>query len=309
MVRATTNARSRVYAAPILNQCCAFEPTKSFFNSIDPCRTHSRVLALNWRTIEWRHNSLPLGTNANRARFKGMDALSSWPRNRLLRALPSRDLKRLMPELERIRCQYRQILMDDDSSLDHVFFPDSGVVSVVAVYSDGSIIEMATIGREGFTDVQAAFGAKTSSARLLVQIQGSAAKMPRAAFTRAMESMPSVRKLMHAYVQAFLVQVMVSVACNGTHSLKQRLARWLLMMRDRSDDDALPITQDLLAEMLGVQRPSITIAARELEGAGLIERGRRQVTILDRKGLTKASCECYQLVRERVAFHLPKTYV
>jgi hypothetical protein len=80
-----------------------------------------------------------------------MDALSSWPRNRLLRALPSRDLKRLMPELKRIRCQYRQILMDDDSSLDHVFFPDSGVVSVVAVYSDGSIIEMATIGREGFT--------------------------------------------------------------------------------------------------------------------------------------------------------------
>jgi CRP-like cAMP-binding protein len=309
MVRATTNGRSRVYATPILNQYCAFEPTKSFFNSIDPCRTHSRVLALNWRTIEWRHNSLPLGTNANRAQFKGMDALSSWPRNRLLRALPSRDLKRLMPKLERIRCQYRQILIDDDSSLDHVFFPDSGVVSVVAVYSDGSIIEMATIGREGFTDVQAAFGAKTSSARLLVQIQGSAAKMSRAAFTRAMESMPSFRGLMNAYVQAFLVQVMVSVACNGTHSLKQRLARWLLMMRDRSDDDALPITQDLLAEMLGVQRPSITIAARELERAVLIERGRRQVTILDRKGLTKASCECYQLVRERVAFHLPKTYL
>jgi CRP-like cAMP-binding protein len=113
---------------------------------------------------------------------------------------------------------------------------------------------------------------------------------------------------MNAYVQAFLEQVLVSVACNGAHSLKQRLARWLLMMRDRSDGDVLLITQDLLAEMLGAQRPSITIAARELERAGLIERGRRQVTILNRKGLTKASCECYQLVRERVAFHLPKTY-
>ena len=213
-----------------------------------------------------------------------------------------------MPELKQIRCQYRQILMDADSSLDHVFFPDSGVVSVVAVYSDGSIIEMATIGREGFADVQATFGAKISSARLLVQIQGSAAKMSRAAFTRAMESMPSFRKLMYAYVQAFLEQVMVSVACNGAHSLKQRLARWLLMMRDRSDDDALPITQDLLAEMLGVQRPTITNVAGELERAGLIKRGRRQVTILDRKGLTKASCECYQLVRERTTFHLPKTY-
>src|SRR5258707_2837863 len=132
--------------------------------------------------------------------------------------------------------------------------------------------------------------------------------MTRAAFVRAMGSMPSFRGLMLAYVQAFLEQVLVSVACNGAHSLKERLARWLLMMRDRSDDDVLSITQNLLGEMLGAQRPSITNAARELERAGLIRRGRRQVTILDRQGLQKASCECYQLLRERVAFHLPKTY-
>jgi CRP-like cAMP-binding protein len=113
---------------------------------------------------------------------------------------------------------------------------------------------------------------------------------------------------MYAYVHAFLEQVLVSAACNGAHSLKERLARWLLMMRDRSDNDALQITQDLLAEMLGVQRPTITNAARELERAGFIERGRRQVTILDRQGLIGASCECYQLVRTRLAQHLPKTY-
>ena len=113
---------------------------------------------------------------------------------------------------------------------------------------------------------------------------------------------------MFAYVQAFLEQVLVSGACNGAHSLKERLARWLLMMRDRADGDTLLITQDLLAEMLGAHRPSITHAVRELELAGLIEHGRRQVTILDREGLKKASCECYQLVRERIAFHLPKTY-
>src|SRR5664280_3881136 len=238
-----------------------------------------------------------------------MNALSNWPRNRLLLALPSSNLKRLMPELEHIRCQREQVLMDADSSLDHVFFPESGVVSAVAVYADGSIIEMATIGREGCTGVQAVFGAKSSSVRLLVQIPGSAAKMSRATFMRAMESMPSFRSLMYAYVQAFLEQVMVSVACNGAHSLKERLARWLLMMRDRSDEGALLITQNLLAEMLGVQRPIITRRIRELERAGLIERGRQQVTILDRPGLMAASCECYQLVRERVAFHLPKTYV
>jgi CRP-like cAMP-binding protein len=226
-----------------------------------------------------------------------------------LLALPPRHLKRLMPELEHIECQRAQVLMDADSSLDHVYFPESGVVSVVAVYADGNIIEMATIGREGCTGIQAVFGAKSSSVRLLVQIPGTAAKISRPAFMRAMRSVPAFRSLMFAYVHAFLEQVLVSVACNGAHNLNQRLARWLLMMRDRCDDDAMRITQSLLAEMLGVQRPSITNAARELERAGLIARGRRQVTILDRQGLTEASCECYQLVRTRIAFHLPKTYI
>src|ERR1700677_1547158 len=230
----------------------------------------------------------------------GMNELSNWPRNRLLRALPSGNLKRITPELEQIRCRSGQILVDADSSLDDIYFPDSGVVSIVAVFGDGKIIEMATIGREGCTGFQAAFGAKKSSVRLFVQIPGSAAIMSRATFTRAMKTMPSFRGLMFAYVQAFLEQVMVSVACNGAHSLTERLARWLLMMRDRTDDDTLRVTQELLAEMLGVQRPTITNAAKELERAGLIERGRQQITLLDRQGLMKASCECYGLVRERV---------
>jgi CRP-like cAMP-binding protein len=237
-----------------------------------------------------------------------MSPASDLTRNRLLLALPSRNLARLAQDLELIRYRREQVLIEADSSLDHVYFPDSGVVSVLAVYADGSAIEMATIGREGCTGVQAVFGAKTSSIRLYVQIPGGAAKMSRAAFARAMRSMPSFRALMFAYLQAFLEQVLVSVACNGAHSVKQRLARWLLMMRDRSDADTLPVTQDLLAEMLGVQRPTITNAARELEAAGLVARGRRQITIRNRPRLIKASCECYQLVRERTATHLPKTY-
>src|SRR6202047_4963904 len=151
-----------------------------------------------------------------------MTALSNGPRNRLLLALPSSDLQQLMPELQHIRCERGQVLMDADSPLDHVFFPDNGVVSVVALYADGSIIEMATIGREGCTSVQAIFGAESSSVRLLVQIPGDATRMSRAVFTRALESMPPFRSLMYAYAQAFLEQVMVSVACNGAHSLKQR---------------------------------------------------------------------------------------
>ena len=241
-------------------------------------------------------------------RHLDMTQPKNWPQNRLLLALPSSNLKRLMTELKQVPCQHGQILMDADGSLDNVFFPDSGVISVVAVYADGSIIEMATVGREGCTGFQAFFGEKESSVRLLVQISGSASKLSRAAFARAMQSLPSFRNLMSANVHAFLEQVLVSVACNGAHTVKQRLARWLLMMRDRSDADTLPITQTVLAEMLGVQRPTITHAIRDLEQGDLIEPGRGQVTVRDRQGLMQASCECYQLVRTRTAFRLPKTY-
>src|SRR5690349_4271924 len=130
--------------------------------------------------------------------------------NRLLLSLPPRNLNQLAPNLEFIRCERGQILLDLDASIDHVFFPNSGVISVVAVYSDGNVIEMATVGREGCAGVQAFFGAKRSSARLLVQIPGSAAKMPRLVFNRAMRSIPSFYGLMSAYVQAFLEQVLVS---------------------------------------------------------------------------------------------------
>src|SRR5262245_15944101 len=226
-----------------------------------------------------------------------MNVPSNWPRNRLLLALSDCDIKQLLPELEYIECKREQVLIDADSSLDYVFFPDSGVISVVAVYPDGSIIEMATIGREGSTGFQAVFGARTSSTRLLVQVPGSAAKMSRTAFAKAMETMPAFRNLMLAHVHVFLEQVMVSAACNGAHTLKHRLARWLLMMRDRNDSDVLPLTQDLLAEMLGVHRPTITNVARALQLDGLIECSRGQVTVIDRAGLIGASCECYQVVR------------
>src|ERR1700730_6984440 len=124
-----------------------------------------------------------------------MSAASDRPRNRLLLALTSRNLKRLMPELEHIPYQRQQVLMAADSSLDHVYFPDGGVVSVVAVYADGSVIEIATDGREGCAGLHAGFGAKTASDRLLVQIPGSAAKMCPAAFAQAIESMPSFQNL------------------------------------------------------------------------------------------------------------------
>ena len=123
-----------------------------------------------------------------------------------------------------------------------------------------------------------------------------------------MQSMPAFQNVATVYVQAFLEQVMMSVACNGAHNVKERLARWLLMMRDRSDDDALPLTQGLLAEMLGVQRPTITIVLRDFQRAGLVELSRQRVTIRNRRGLMGESCECYELLRTRIARHLPKAF-
>jgi CRP-like cAMP-binding protein len=250
-------------------------------------------------------NFLSVGTLRVCWGFKGMPGL---PLNRLLLALPPDDLARLMADLEQVSCQRGDILIDVDGPIHHVFFPDSGIVSVVSVYANGDIVEMATIGREGCTGFRAIFGATLSSVRFFVQVPGLTTRMSRVTFMRAMDSMPAFRTLMFAYVPAFLEQVLASVACNATHSLKQRLARWLLAMRDRVEGDQLFITQDLLADMLGAYRPSITHVARELERAGLIERGRRHIKILDREGLRKESCECYDLVRDRISSYLPKTY-
>ncbi len=231
-----------------------------------------------------------------------------WPAIASFVPSPIEVLASILPDLGFVECEREQVLIDADSTLDYVYFPDSGVISIVGVYPDGSIIEMATIGREGSTGFQAVFGARSSSARLFVQLQGTAAKMSRRAFIRAVETLPAFRTLMHAHVHAFLEQVMISAACNGAHGLRQRLARWLLMMRDRHDSDEMPLTQDLLAEMLGVHRPSITNVVGDLQRQGLIGYGRGRVTLLDRDGLMKASCECYGLVRTRIAQHLPKTY-
>ena len=238
-----------------------------------------------------------------------MSAISTtWPRNHLLLALPGRLLKQVIPLLEHIECKREQVLIDADSHLSHVYFPDNGVISIVAVYPNGNVMEMATIGREGGTGFQAVFGARVSSVRLYVQVPGTAAKMSRNAFQGATEAMPAFRQLMQAHVHAFLEQVMVSAACNGSHNLGQRLARWLLMMRDRHDEDTLPVTHDLLAEMLGAQRPSISHALANLRRAGVIQSDRKRLIIRDRDGLIRASCECYMLVRTRTARHLPKTY-
>jgi CRP-like cAMP-binding protein len=205
-------------------------------------------------------------------------------------------------------CTRDQVLIEADAALDQVYFPESSVVSLNTIFADGTAANMASIGREGCTGVPAVLGARVSSVRLLTQIPGAAMRMSRRAFTWALETIPDFRALMCDYGQAFLHQAMVSGACNGAHRLNQRLARWLLTTRDRSDSDSLPVTQNLLADLLGVQRQSISNALGDLERARLVENARQQITILDRRGLAAKSCECYQRLRDRLAFHLPMTY-
>jgi len=157
------------------------------------------------------------------------------PRNRLFLALPPDHLRRLRPALDFVPCTRDQVLIDADHALDQVYFPETSVVSLSTVFADGTAVDMATIGREGCTGVQAVLGAKVSSVRLLTQIPGTAMRMSRRAFAWAMNSLPSFKSLMYDYAQAFLDQALVSGACNAAHRLDQRLARWLLTTRDRSD--------------------------------------------------------------------------
>ena len=228
------------------------------------------------------------------------------PRNRLFLALPQSQFRRLRPALDTVECVRDQVLIDTDEAIDRVYFPESAVVSLSTVFADGTSVDMATIGREGCTGVQAVLGAKVSSVRLLTHIPGTAMRLSRRAFSSAVNALPDFKAVMYDYAQAFLDQALVSGACNAAHQLNQRLARWLLTTRDRSDCDTLPVTQTLLADMLGVQRPTITVALGEFERAGLIAGARRQVTILDRAGLAEESCECYGRLRERLGFGVPE---
>jgi CRP-like cAMP-binding protein len=236
--------------------------------------------------------------------FRMLDTLHTSS-NRLLLALQPKSLQRLRPELETAFCKRDQVLIDTDAALDHVYFPETAVVSLTTEFADGSAVEMATIGREGCTGVQVVLGAKVSPARVLTQMPGRATRMSRRAFAWAMESLPDFKELMYEYAQAFLDQALISGACNAAHRLNQRLARWLLTTRDRSDEDTLPVTQSLLAELLGVQRPTMTSALGGFERAGLIAGARRQITIVDRTGLTEESCECYHRLKERLGFNVP----
>lgn len=217
--------------------------------------------------------------------------------NRLLTALPPDDFGRLMPHLERALLTVKQALFEPNRAIEHVYFIEAGLVSVVAGAQGNGLTEVGMIGREGMVGLPAVFGVQTSPHRAMTQAAGYALRMRADDLRPAMEEIGSLRGLLLRYAQAQMVQAAQGVACNGRHSLRQRLGRWLLDAQDRIEDGGIPVTHEAISKMLAVRRSGVTLALGWLEERGMIEAGRGSIIILNRANLKEASCECHGIIR------------
>jgi CRP-like cAMP-binding protein len=215
--------------------------------------------------------------------------------NRLLVALPSDDYDRLLPHLEKVSLSLRDILYEANGPITHVFFPLNGVVSLVINDSDFTL-EVGIIGNDGMVGTPVFLGADRSPTTTIVQIPGDALRMEVKVFQKEMRRDGPLLSLIQRYTQAMINQISQSIVCNRRHSVKKRMCRWLLMSHDRMAGDEFPLTHEFLAQMLGVRRPTLTSVAGTLQKAGLISYHRGTITVLDRKGLEAACCECYKVV-------------
>lgn len=217
--------------------------------------------------------------------------------NRLLAALPADDFARLERYMRVVPLGHQQVLADPGEELEDAYFPHSGAVSIMTGMREGGYAEIATIGAEGVVGLGSILGGDTTPTRVLVQIAGIGTQIPLKPLRAAIDQSSTFRAIMHRYIRARFVQIGQSVACNGLHSVEERFARWLLMAHDRARRDTFDLTHELLAEMLGVHRPSVTVVARMMQSAGLIRYSRGVITVTNRKGLEATSCECYGVVR------------
>lgn len=228
--------------------------------------------------------------------------------NRLLASLSHVDRAILEPAMAVVLLNRDDLLFDAGEDVTHSYFPGPGVVaSLVIDMSDGRAVEAATIGREGAVGGIVSAGQKPAFARAVVQIGGTALRIETAALESAKERSSAIRDLFSRYADTLLAQTMQSVACNALHPLDARLCRWLLTTHDRVDSDEISLTQEYLAEMLGVQRTTVSGVARHLQERGLISYTRGRMVILDRQGLEACACECYAAVQAHFRSVLPDT--
>jgi CRP-like cAMP-binding protein len=216
--------------------------------------------------------------------------------NLLLAALPPDDLERILPQLEMVPIKVKELLHKPGERIDYVYFPGVGFCSIVTVLEDGSMVEAAAIGREGVVGLAAATQTDTpvSTASMAQSEINVCYRIKAESFRHEMERCGTFNALVTRYSQALMSFVMQSAACNASHSIEQRLARWLLAARDRVDTDEFLLTQEFIAMMLGASRSTVSEVAVELQKAGFITYHRGRVTILNREALEAASCECYR---------------
>jgi len=219
-------------------------------------------------------------------------------RNRILAALPEAEFSLVAAHLVHVYLELGECLHRAGDKIEQVYFPEIGFISALSVLSDGSPLEIGLIGAEGVAGVSVILGATTSYSETMCQTGGGAHRIPVAAFKQVVEQAPHLRDLLLRYVHVFHVQVAQTAACNSHHDMGQRLARWLLAAHDRSGVPQLSLTQDLIAVMLGVRRSTVSIAAGQLQLAGIIRYHHGRITIVDRIGLENAACECYQAVAD-----------
>ena len=217
----------------------------------------------------------------------------------MLGALETASRRRIDPHLEPVKLKLGVIVCEAGGLLKHAYFPQGAVLSLLTVLENGSAIETANIGREGAFGLFAAMYSRASFNRCLVQLEGSVVRCPIELLQSEFKRSEHVRNLFVSYSETLLSQVQQTVACNAMHRTEQRICRWLLMMHDRAEGEALPYTHEFLSHMLGANRKSVTLAAQSLKAAGLISYYRGAIKVLDRPGLEKASCECYGIVKER----------
>jgi CRP-like cAMP-binding protein len=218
--------------------------------------------------------------------------------NRFLAALPPADYALLAPHLRPVALERGVVLHEVGDEIEHVYFPHSGMVSLVAVMQNGTTVETATVGRGGVIGAMAAFGSRSATARAVVQLPGGALRTGVPQFRAAARESVAIRDLVVRCNDLLISQIQQSVACNALHGLEARLCRWLLQTHDCMDGDSIPLTQEFLAQMLGVRRTTVTIAARLLQSSGLIRYRRGLIQVVNREGLEKAACECHATVRQ-----------
>jgi CRP-like cAMP-binding protein len=227
------------------------------------------------------------------------DKVASRGRNRLLAALQPSDFALLSPHLRDLHFKQEVLLQEAGDLIDHIYFPQTGMISVLAAMQEGTAVETATIGREGAVGIMAGLGGRHAAGRAVVQVEGQSSQISVAPFRAAVEQSHGIRTLIVRYNDAQMALIQQSAGCNALHHVEKRLCRWLLQTRDRSDTDVLSLTQEFLSQMLGVQRSSVSLIASQLQTAGLIRYRRGRVEIIDREGLEKKACECYEVTRRK----------